>query len=257
MSILLYGCDTTCRHRKENPGLWKQVSEKVAPHLVPRAQDQRICTEHCHFPGGPSRTPSGNSEAAQACLVWSCDPTQHSVQDHPPRHSRRRPPMGSSAEELCLKHKRMDRTWDARPGCHHPKESSVENIVCSCCPSVLPTPKPGKGLMMMMMMKTRLSLVSCYDRFCQQDHQHAWSSAELCSFSSYINNSPELQWHCRQTPCHESLSYYISLFIAWGHADPWRPGCVVKKSPLIKLIFFSIIEQNFTCIQYLWSSWNS
>ncbi|KAH3738718.1 hypothetical protein DPMN_045359 [Dreissena polymorpha] len=74
----------------QDTGRRTQASQKAAPHLQPREQDQLVRPEYDNSTCGSKRTPPSKFKTTNACLVWTRDQTKHTVQDCAPGHPRRR-----------------------------------------------------------------------------------------------------------------------------------------------------------------------
>ena len=81
-SILLYGCETwtlLADSEERIQAFRNQVPEETSPHLLLRAQDQRL-------PCGSTGTSSDNCQETQICMLWTVHTPRQLLQNYPPGH---------------------------------------------------------------------------------------------------------------------------------------------------------------------------
>ena len=71
---------------QKGPGFRKQVSEEASPHLLLRAQDQRLGAKQDQLPCGSIGTSSGTCQQTETCMVRAYYRQRQTLQNHPSGH---------------------------------------------------------------------------------------------------------------------------------------------------------------------------
>ena len=126
-SILFHGCETwtlLADSEKKDPGL---RSEETSPHLLLRAQDQRLGAEQDQLPCGSTGTSSGNCHETETCAVRGCYTPQQSP----------KPSFRASWRVSDAVVGRRNAGWTT--------SGSVHPCQCQNCSHELPAEKTGRG----------------------------------------------------------------------------------------------------------------